>query len=144
MVINLKKYNVGLDISHKITFLNYCCEFMDDCSYIELGTDYDCSEPISICIMETVPWSDGSTMFNDVLYHEIKFCPFCGKPILLCVTETEDITKIYDDLQEEQNILIANAKTEDSISKRDKLMSEARLISKKLDEYLTTDSIHNR
>lgn len=143
MNITLKKFIIGFDASYKIINIEYCCDDVKNCKYIELAKEWGKDEPPTTCISETVNIYDGERDCEDIVYIPIKYCPFCGKKLFCSVLEIEDITEYYDKLLTQEMDVIMIARAEDSKKKEKELLKTKRDISEEMNYYLTTDSIHD-
>ena len=85
-------------------------------------------------------WGD---TFDWEEYQEIKFCPFCGKPIEINVLKEIPIAQVYDALKERRDLILELVRKTDSKSACSQMENEIKEIDRKMDWYLEDSSIHD-
>lgn len=64
--------------------------------------------------------------------YQISFCPHCGKPIEIEVTETIDFSEGYNSLAKKKHDTLERLRNTDSIKEYDKLLVQKKSLDEKI------------
>ena len=133
MKVELVKINLGDFCKYKFKRYEPCCDdILDDpcivftCDDIVNGSPND--EP-RFC-MQDIEVDDTDFTFYD--NYPISFCPHCGKPIEIEVTETIDFTEGYNTLAKKKHDTLERLRNTDSIKEYDKLLVQKKDLDEKI------------
>ena len=144
MKLLLKEFSVSGDLSYKITKINWCCDMVKEKEFIDLFSNpEDCLLIPKICIAIKDEFLDIDSGCAEVIPNSIEFCPYCGEKIFIDIVNQEDVSEYYNKLTEQELIFRKKSREGDSISKRQKNLASAVLLSDEANYYLSNDSIHS-
>ena len=133
MKIDLVKIKFGKKYSYKYRPYKTCCESFENnpcivftCDDIIGGSPND--EP-RFCMQDIEVDGTDFTFYDN---YPISFCPHCGKPIEIEVTETIDFSEGYDALAKKVRDAVKILGTTDSIKEYDKSLVQKRDLDKKI------------
>lgn len=127
----------------KIKEFRPCCREVVKAQNVDIKfADPEDKMPTLVLINKHVDYSWGDT-FDWEEYQEIKFCPFCGKPVEINVLKEIPIAQVYDALKERRDLILAKIRKTDSKSACSQMENEIKEINRKMDWYLEDSSIHD-
>ena len=147
MKVELVKQKVsneyGEDYRYKILNMTPCCGRIEHAKEIGVINPSDFYEyfgdegipGVAICWKEH-QWSYGEE-FEDDYAEQIKYCPFCGSPILVDIVKWEDVTERVSILEKEVDNLRKRYNRSGSIKKREELNVEMNKLQKEIDHYFS-------
>ena len=133
----IKEKEIICNVAHKIVAVTKCCEDILDEDYLDLTSKDDYGNYIGygVKLVRT------DTYDEDYYYKDIKYCPFCGKPINIIVDDTIDYTDSYNKLKEQQGELYKKLNRSDSVKSRKTIYTEIEEINKRISYMYKDDGI---
>lgn len=136
MEIKYIKRNGNDFTGYKVNPFKWCCDDLENNESIVLSTElsYGCDDnytpKIMLHISDTyTEWGEECT--ND-FYYTLKFCPFCGKEIVLTYIGEEDISVEYKELSDLRDKLNDERRKTDSKKRTSELDSKIRQLDDKM------------
>lgn len=148
MKITLKGFQVDKEINYKIVSIDKCCDKIVKNPVIDLrsieGDNYFNNVP-AITLTKTNIYYDPYEDYPDTSeeYYPITYCPFCGSELEIIIDEIIDVTEDYNTIQKEADEYYKKANKSNSKKREHELRKQGHQISKLLDWWLTTESLHS-
>lgn len=148
MKIVLKGFKVNQEINYKIVSIDKCCDKIL-CNPVvninKLPSDNYQYNNIAVTLTETNIYHDSWEECPDISeeYHPITYCPFCSEKIEIIIDEIIDVTEDYNAVHKEANVYCNKANRCDSRKREAELRQQEYQISKLLNWWLTTESLHS-
>lgn len=132
MKIDLVKINLGDFYKYKFKSYKPCCDDILDNPCIDF-TNYNLTEETPdneprYCL-SNIETSDDEAWCDN---YPISFCPHCGKPIEVEVTETIDFSEGYNTLAKKEHDTLERLRNTDSIKEYDKLLVQKKDLDEKI------------
>lgn len=135
---------------YKIKHIEYCCNNLSECPIFEFSTEEVDEDGVpSPSIREDVDDSEYGETYEYSNYYRIKFCPFCGKPIIVEVIGEEDVVELFNEIQAKRNEIHKKYMRTDSKKKEYQYGSMRNQLDNLLNyfyelcDYKTEDEIRN-
>ena len=140
MEIKVEKWITDEVVSFKILGIEKCCDKLINSKNITVNNEFDEEYLVKLCgeSMDYTTYDDYD--FPTPYYETINYCPFCGSPIFIEITNTIDKTKEYDALRKEREILWDKCKKTDSKNEELLLKEQIKEIDKRTNDMLTSDN----
>lgn len=132
MKIDLVKINLGDSYKYKFKRYEPCCDDILDNPCIDF-TNYNLTKETPdneprYCL-SNIETSDDEAWCDN---YPIKFCPHCGEPIEIEVTETIDFSEGYNTLAKKKHYTLERLRNTDSIKEYDKLLVQKKDLDEKI------------
>lgn len=132
MKIDLVKINLGDSYKYKFKRYEPCCDDILDNPCIDF-TNYNLTKETPdneprYCLSNIETYDDEAWCDN----YPIKFCPHCGEPIEIEVTETIDFSEGYNTLAKKKHDTLERLRNTDSIKEYDKLLVQKKDLDEKI------------
>lgn len=161
MKIRAKKIKIGDSIDYKYFKPKYCCTAMEKNPMIDIYNEYpdnylckDCDKldctgceiedsdsTFGMFLSTEIEVRDWEDSWPETYYYPIKYCPFCGEPIEIEITETVDKTVEIEQLANKMSKIRKQIWSCDSKKKCLELEERINSLSEIEDYYYTTGEI---
>ena len=89
---------------YKMKHIEYCCNNLSECPIFEFSMEEVDENGVPLpSIREDVEDGEYGETYKYSNYYRIKFCPFCGKPIIVEVIGEEDVVDLFNEIQTKRN-----------------------------------------
>ena len=141
MQITLKGYKVNFQTAYKIVNITPCCDEILRNPVIVLNSSENEDDIPEICLAKHYCEHSYEDYNDGYDYYPIKRCPYCGQKFEIRISEIEDVTLQYDEIQKQADECYKKANKSDSKSKEQKYREQGHEISKKLNWWLSDDDL---
>lgn len=139
MEINLVKIKFNDWESYKYKPFTYCCEkIKNNKNFLFADNDFENDEDYEKNGFSYIPKFCISLPSDEIFEEDynrnsvINYCPYCGEKIEIKLTDEIDISKKYNELSRQRDIL--NRKYNKSTKNREEIRKEYELVINKIDE----------
>lgn len=143
MKIKAEKWIIDDSMSYKILDIERCCDKLINSKNISINTEYDEYETF---VDDNPEYSVKITReeydyenYPKFYYETIKFCPWCGKPIVIEIINEVDKTDEYKLLEKQREELWEKCHKTDSKKKELSLKEQVRKLDDKINNMLMND-----
>lgn len=136
MKIELIRQKFDRSMRYKYKPFQYCCDNLQNNPCVEF-TDQEYEDeriPVFALVKHEV-FTDWEDEYEQEIYYEIKFCPFCGEPIEISVVGEEDVDDVFKDLRKQREELWEKYKHTDSKKKSQELYEKVHELDNQIDWF---------